>query len=75
MTKQTLLIPAFVAGLAALPSAQAQAPLPDVDRFGPQVGESVPDFSLVAQNGQIHDLRSLAGPNGLLLQFSRSADW
>ena len=75
MTKQALLIPAFVVGLATLPSAQAQAPLPDVDRFGPQVGETVPDFSLVDQNGRTHDLRSLAGPNGLLLAFSRSADW
>lgn len=53
----------------------AQDPLPDVARFGPQVGETVPDFSLADQTGATHDLSSLMGPNGLMLVFSRSADW
>jgi len=56
-------------------TAAAQAPLPDVDRFGPQVGETVSPFSLVDQNGAVRDLQSLMGPNGLMLVFSRSADW
>lgn len=61
---------------ATAAAAVAQAPsLPDVDRFGPQVGETVPSFSLADQNGEMRDLRSLMGPNGLMLVFSRSADW
>ena len=62
--------------LAAVATAAAQAPpLPDVDRFGPQVGETVPSLSLTDQNGEARDLQSLMGPNGLMLVFSRSADW
>ena len=53
----------------------AQAPVPDVAQFGPQVGEPVPTFSLTDQYGQQHDLESLMGPNGLWLEFNRSADW
>ena len=54
----------------------AQAPpLPEVDQFGPQVGDIVPAFSLVDQRGQTRDLDSLMGPNGMMLVFSRSADW
>ena len=60
---------------AAAATAAAQAPLPDVDRFGPQVGETVPSFTLADQNGEARDLASLMGPNGLMLVFSRSADW
>ncbi len=56
-------------------AATAQDPLPEVDRFGPQVGETVPDFSLVDQFGEARTLSSLMGPNGLMLVFSRSADW
>ena len=57
------------------PFASAQAPLPDVAQFGHQVGERVPTFSLVDQFGQRHDLESLMGPNGLWLEFNRSANW
>ncbi len=53
----------------------AQGPLPEVDRFGPQVGETVPDFALADQRGEPRDLESLRGPNGTMLVFSRSADW
>ena len=43
--------------------------------LGPQVGDVVPDFSLTHQTGASRDLASLMGPNGLMLVFSRSADW
>ena len=62
-------------GLAAvltLALAQAQ---PDVQKIGPQVGERVPDFSLVDQSGATRTLQSVAGKNGLMLVFFRSADW
>ena len=75
MSQPTLFIPALVVGLAALPSGQAQAPLPEVGRLGPQVGQTVPSFSLVAQHGQTRDLESLMGRNGIMLVFNRSADW
>lgn len=55
--------------------AVAGQELPDVDRFGPQVGETVPSFSLPDQHGASRDLQSLMGPDGLMLVFSRSADW
>ena len=64
----------LVSAVALTAAAQAP-PLPDVDGFGPQVGETVPSFSLVDQHGATRDLQSLAGPNGLMLVFSRSADW
>ena len=49
--------------------------LPNVDRFGPQVGDIVSAFSLTDQHGQIQTLSSIMGPNGAMLVFSRSADW
>lgn len=42
---------------------------------GPKVGERIPGFSLQDQAGQTRDLKSLAGPKGLMLVFTRSADW
>ncbi|HVA68493.1 MAG TPA: hypothetical protein VNF45_04215 [Candidatus Binataceae bacterium] len=44
-------------------------------RTGPDVGAKVPDFTLPDQSGQNRSLHDLIGPNGLLLLFSRSADW
>ena len=60
--------------LGAASAAPAQ-PLPDVDGVGPQVGDVVPSFSLPDQTGTTRDLASLTGPDGLMLVFSRSADW
>ncbi len=47
----------------------------DLSELGPQVGERVPDFSLPDQNGQLHTLASIMGPNGAMLLFHRSANW
>jgi hypothetical protein len=44
-------------------------------RTGPEIGVRVPDFSLLDQSGRSRSLQDLTGPNGLLLIFSRSADW
>ena len=60
------------ASLIAMALVQAQ---PDVQKVGPQVGERVPDFSLVDQSGTPRTLQSVAGKNGLMLVFFRSADW
>lgn len=69
-----LLSLAFAIGCGVLLAAQSP-PLPEVDRFGPQVGEAVPDFALVDQAGRARDLASVLGPNGGLLVFARSAVW
>ncbi len=61
-------------GVASAATAQAP-PLPDIDGVGPQVGDVAPAFSLPDQTGAARDLASLTGPNGLMLVFSRSADW
>jgi peroxiredoxin len=42
---------------------------------GPDVGTAIPNFSLPDQNGNIRTLKSLMGPDGLMLVFFRSADW
>jgi peroxiredoxin len=42
---------------------------------GLQPGTSIPAFTLKDQDGKVRTLQSLAGSNGLLLLFSRSADW
>jgi len=52
-----------------------QAPSVDVTRLGPQVGERIADFRLTDQAGATRTRDSLMGPNGLMLVFSRSADW
>jgi peroxiredoxin len=42
---------------------------------GPEIGEQVPDFTLPDQAGQLWSLKDRMGRNGLMLVFSRSADW
>jgi hypothetical protein len=44
-------------------------------RTGPEIREKVPEFTLPDQFGRNRSLHDLTGPNGLLLVFSRSADW
>ncbi|HWK30833.1 MAG TPA: hypothetical protein VNR20_01995 [Terriglobales bacterium] len=77
-TSQALVIGAVVTGAsftsAALQSRQTTAVV-DVTKLGPQVGEKVPDFSLLDQHDQRRTLASLMGPKGLVLVFNRSADW
>lgn len=42
---------------------------------GPAIGQKAPDFALTDQDSNTRGLTELMGPNGLLLVFSRSADW
>lgn len=44
-------------------------------RTGPDIGSKVPDFTIPDQSGRSRSLNDLTGPSGLLLVFSRSADW
>ncbi len=52
--------------------AQAQVAL---DAVGPQPGTVVPAFSAVDQTGAARTLASVMGRRGVMLVFSRSADW
>jgi cytochrome oxidase Cu insertion factor (SCO1/SenC/PrrC family) len=42
---------------------------------GPEVGQKIPPFEALDQNGKRQTFESLKGPNGLLLMIHRSADW
>jgi hypothetical protein len=44
-------------------------------KTGPEIGERVPDFELGDRHGKQWSMRDLMGRNGLLLVFTRSADW
>lgn len=68
-----ILVAVFVVALS-VGSAQAQTPVA-VQSLGPQPGARVPEFSAVDQDGRVHTLKSLLGPKGAMLVFSRSADW
>ena len=47
----------------------------DVSKLGPQVGDRVPDFTLIDQSGRSRTLQSVMGSRGAMLVFVRSADW
>ena len=72
MLRRMRCLPLLVGALLVSMSASAQDP---AFATGPAVGEKIPAFSAVDQNGKTQTLESLAGPNGLLLLFHRSADW
>jgi cytochrome oxidase Cu insertion factor (SCO1/SenC/PrrC family) len=76
---RVLPISALLAGiaLASVPANAQLQPRPkiDVSKLGPQVGESVPDFSLKDQNGKVWTLKSIMDRKGAMLVFLRSADW
>lgn len=55
--------------------AQGQPAPFDIERVGPKVGEPVADFAGRDQQGRTQTLQSLMGREGLMLVFSRSADW
>lgn len=74
--RQLLLAGLLTAGVMGLSAQTAVTPATvDVAKLGPQVGERVPDFTLLDERGQARTLQSLTGPKGLVLVFNRSADW
>lgn len=42
---------------------------------GPEVGERIPGFEALDQNGNRVSLDDVMGPNGAMVVFVRSADW
>jgi len=73
LTLAITLVLAGCLGLSKIVWAQSNAF--DPSKLGPQVGETVPDFTLLDHWGETRTLVSLYGPRGLMLVFSRSADW
>jgi len=67
--------PAKVEHYVTYAQQPAARPVIDVQALGPQVGASIPEFTLVDQTGARRTLRSLMGPKGLMLVLFRSADW
>jgi hypothetical protein len=68
------LLAALLLGFSTLATAQERQAI-DISALGPQIGDTVPDFSLPDQNGQLQTRESILGPNGAILLFHRSADW
>jgi hypothetical protein len=68
----------FPGSFSAQPEEDSEAVrklLSDASDIGPAAGAAAPEFRLKDQNGRECDRGSLAGPNGLVLIFFRSADW
>jgi hypothetical protein len=65
----------MVCVLSVTLAAAQQAPSPDPDWLGPQIGTRVPDFSGVDQFGRVQTLESVMREQGAMLVFFRSADW
>jgi hypothetical protein len=55
-------------------AAQSRTPI-EVARLGPQIGDTVPGFSLRDQDGATRTLQSVMGTRGAMIVFIRSADW
>ncbi len=55
-------------------SALAAQSSPSV-KTGPAVGDPIPSFRAIDQNGETRDFESIRGPKGALILFFRSADW
>ncbi len=70
-----LMVAATMAAGASPWPTQPPATSIDVATLGPQVGTVVPPISGVDQFGTAQTLATLSGPKGLMLVFSRSADW
>jgi hypothetical protein len=44
-------------------------------KTGPEVGQRVPAFSAIDQDGRTQTLKSIMGAKGAILVFFRPADW
>jgi len=74
---QTLgLLSNFLISASGVPPSPALATQsgPSV-KTGPPVGDKIPPFKAIDQNGETRDFESIRGPKGALILFFRSADW
>ena len=56
-------------------TADPSAEMTFADAWGPSTGSQIPQLAAPDHTGQPQTLDSLSGDKGLLLVFSRSADW
>lgn len=77
MEKIKLVLLAGLLVVAILPQARAQSEREQIDisSRGPQVGETIPDFTLEDQFGRTWTRNAVLAENGTMLVFIRSADW
>lgn len=78
MKARSLFGAALAFGLVVSPPdlmAQSEREVIDVAERGPQVGETIPDFTLRDQFGETWTRDSILSENGTMLVFIRSADW
>ena len=61
--------------LAPTPVAAQAGQVIDLSERGPQVGEIIPNFSLMDQYGETWTQDSILGETGAMLVFIRSASW
>ncbi len=73
LAAEIVLIGVILAGAAAAapPPGETRSTTPP----GLHAGDNIPEFSAIDQNGRTQTLAALAGKNGLVLLFFRSADW
>ena len=74
-TRAFLILFACLATFVAVASDEPVEHLEYLDSWGPEVGSKMPDFALTDSTGQLRDLGSLTNSSGLILFFTRSADW
>jgi len=76
---KSVLSPSLLAAVVSVTTmvgvAQQPPPAVDTSKLGPHIGSVVPPLSGTDQFGKAQSLASLSGPKGLMLVFSRSADW
>jgi len=69
----------LIGWLAGEPAAQGSEAAPvgpvPLEKRGPALGSVAPEFRLRDQRGREQTLATLAGKDGLVLLFVRSADW
>ena len=73
--RRLMFVPVLAVLFALQVQTQGNGTRIDVSRLGPQVGERVPDFTLLDQTGKSQSLQSIMGRRGAMLVFVRSADW
>jgi peroxiredoxin len=71
---QRIALSALITAVLAAPAASQPARV-DLSVLGPQIGQRIPEFKLVDQQGQPRTFDSIAGAKGAMLVFSRSIDW
>jgi len=78
LTAATALVSALLLAGTALAQDDGFGEIPAGNenwKTGPELGERIPDFAALDQNGVRRTFDQIKGPNGALVFFFRSADW